>query len=98
MPQNLLTAEGLVAAPDRSNTEELPNHYLEEENTKFPQHKPHSYRAEQSDNKNTAVTAKAAFIPQFNALHSFKRSYNAKERIKRQITVIRNTTSCKKSK
>ena len=44
-------------------------------------YKPHSYRAERSDNKNTAVT-KAAFSPQFNALHSFQRSYNAKERIK----------------
>ena len=26
MPQNLLTAEGLVAAPGQSITEELPNH------------------------------------------------------------------------
>ena len=28
MPQNLLSAEGLVAAPGQSNTEELPNHSM----------------------------------------------------------------------
>ena len=71
---NLLTAEGLVAAPGQSNTEELPQGVIktQEENTKLPQHKhkPHSYRAEGSDNKNTAVT-KAAFSPQINALYSF---------------------------
>ena len=28
MPQHLLTAEGLVAVPGQSNTEELPNHSM----------------------------------------------------------------------
>ena len=28
MPQHLLTAEGLVAFPGQSNTEELPNHSM----------------------------------------------------------------------
>ena len=28
MPQHLLTAEGLVAVPDQSNTEELRNHSM----------------------------------------------------------------------
>ena len=68
----------------------------------LPQRKRHSYRAERSDIKHTAVRTKAAFSPQFNqlrfnALHCFQRRYNAKERIRRQITVIRNT-SCNKSK
>ena len=69
-----------------------------EENTKLPQQKPHSYKAERSNiSKNTTVT-KADLRPQFNSLHSFQRSYNAKERIKRHTAVIRNTTSCHKSK
>ena len=42
---------------------------------------------ERSDNKNTTAT-KADLSPQFKALHSFQRSYNGKERIKRQIAVI----------
>ena len=32
--------------------------------------------------------------PQLHALHSSLRSYNAKQRIKRQIAVISDTTSC----
>ena len=46
-------------------------------------------KRERSDNKNTTVT-KAGLSPQFNALHSFQRSYNVKESIKRQIAMIRN--------
>ena len=34
-------------------------------------------RVEQNDNKSTAVT-KEDLNPQFNALHNFQRSYNAK--------------------
>ena len=63
----------------------------------FPQHKLPSFMAEQSDNKNTTVT-KAAFGPQFNVLHIFLESYSAKERVKRQATVTKNTTSCNKRK
>ena len=53
-------------------------------NTKLPQHKPQSYRAERRNNKSTAET-KEGLNPQFNVLHSFQRSYNAKESMKGQI-------------
>ena len=61
-------------------------------NTKLPQQKPQNYRAERSSNS-TAETNES-LNPQFNALHSSQRSYNAKERINRQIALIRNTISC----
>ena len=57
MPQNLLTAEGLVAAPWPEQHRRIASVKgvvkTQEENTKFPQqkHKPHSYRAERSDKK-----------------------------------------------
>ena len=51
----------------------------QEENTKLPQHKPHSYKyrvKRTSDNKNTAVT-KAKLSPQFNSLYSRARQYKS---------------------
>ena len=55
----------------------------QEVNTDLLQHKP-QYRAEWSDSKKT----KADLSPQFNALHSFQRSYNATR--KEQETNSRN--------
>ena len=66
-------------------------------NTELPQHEPQSYRAERSNNNSTAETNEG-LNPQFNALHSSQRSYNVKERIKRQIAVIGDTISCHKNK
>ena len=69
-----------------------------EGNTNPPQqHKPQSYRAERSNDIITAETNEGLNL-QFNALHSSQRSYNAKERIKRQMAVVRNTISCHKNK
>ena len=83
MSQNLLTTEGLrPSCPWPEQRELLP-----------PQNKSQSYRAERNDNKSTAVTKEDFKNLQFNALHSFQGSYNAKERIKRKTAVIRNTTS-----
>ena len=49
------------------------------------------------DSEFTAQTNEG-FNPHFNALPSSQRSCNAKETIKRQIAVIRNTISCHKNK
>ena len=90
---------GQTESDENANTEELPNHFMAlERNTKLPtQHKPQSYRTERSNNDITAETNEGLNL-HFNALRSSQRSYNAKERIKRQIAVIRNTISCHKNK
>ena len=61
MPQNLPTAKGLIAAMARVTDKKCLIILwrlikTQEENTKCPQHKPDSYRAEECDNKNTAFS------------------------------------------
>ena len=69
---------------------------IQEENSELPQHKP------QSGAKRSSMKIRSRnytdLSPRFHALYSSLRSYNAKERVKRQIAVIRDTTSCYKNK
>ena len=72
-----LAASGQTESDENANTEELPNHFMAlEGNRKLPQHIPQNYRAERSNNNNTAETNEG-LNPQFHALHSSQRSYHA---------------------
>ena len=68
--QLVILASGQTESDENANTEELSNHFMAlEGNRKLPQHKPQNY--------NSTAETNEGLNPQFNALYSSQRSYNA---------------------